>query len=98
MAGNEFIGYLVVGLTALIGLFAAIIKPITNLNSNLTKLNLNFEHMNEKDKKRDESIEEMEDEIKLINKVQFEHKACLKNHETRIDIIEKKIDRKDGKL
>ena len=86
MDETNAIGYVVLGLGALIG----IITPILKLNTTITKLNSNFEHMNENDKKRDESIDEMENDIALINKVQFEHKTCLKNHEDRITKLEER--------
>ena len=90
MSEQQFIGWLVIGLATLTTLFIAIVKPIIALNTNLTKLNSNFETMNEKGIKRDEAIIDLQHEQKQINKVQYEHKLVLKNHEQRIEKLEER--------
>lgn len=64
-------------------------KPMEDLNNNITKLNLNFEHMLEQDGVRDKRIEKHGQEIDEIREQQNENEKILGNHETRISYLEK---------
>lgn len=89
MDNNAFIGYLVIGLGSLIGLFLTVGKPIINLNTNLVKLNLMVEQL-QKDynKLKNDSHEEV---MKLSNDNSDAHKRIhqkLDNHEERLIKLE----------
>lgn len=81
-------------ITALVGLFVTVGVPIINLNKNITTLNVNFKHINEKLGDHDEAIKGQqkhahESHQKLWDKNDEQDKQ-LNDHETRISILEEK--------
>lgn len=65
-------------------------KQFEKLNENIIKLNLNFEHMLELDKSRDEKIKDTRTEMFNIKDQVKENEHILANHETRILSLEGK--------
>ena len=57
------IGYGVIALTALIGLFAAIYKPLSDNTKAMTKLTMNIEQLAEKIEEQNKRIDEQEREL-----------------------------------
>lgn len=81
-------------LTALVGLFFTVGKPIINLNKTMTTLNINVEHNSQevkelKDdlKSQRESAHESHEKLWMHNNKQDEK---LQDHETRLGILEHK--------
>lgn len=94
---QTILGMVVTAVIALVGCYAAIKKnisderkPMEDLNNNITKLNLNFEHMLQQDGVRDKRIEKHGQEIDEIREQQNENEKILGNHETRISYLERK--------
>lgn len=94
MDNTTFLGYLVIGLGSLIGLFLTVGKPIINLNTNLVKLNLMVEQL-QKDytNLKAESHEEV---MKLSVDNSDAHKRIhnkLDDHERRLGVLEKEMEK-----
>lgn len=94
----QIFGLVVVALIAIIGFFISIKKslndekkPIEDLNSNIIRLNANFENMLESDKVRDSRISKHGQEIDEIIEKQRENEKQLVKHEYRIGSLEKKV-------
>lgn len=73
-----------------VGALIAIAAPILKLNSNLVRLNSNFEHMMKSDEIRDKRIEKHGAEIDEVKIVANENSHVLSNHETRIQSLERR--------
>lgn len=87
MDSNTFMGMLIVALVVLIGLAGTltgfIIKPVINLNKNITKLNCTIETLQQNDSDTKNDLKELkEDTTKNTN--------MLQNHEFRINQLENK--------
>lgn len=92
MSNNEFVGYLVVGLAALAGLFLTVGKPIINLNTNLVKLNLMIESLQKQFAKLEKDTKE--EVMKLSVDNSDAHKRIhtkLDNHEMRLFKLEEEM-------
>lgn len=74
MSTNEIIGWAVVVGIPLIGSVIALVKPIINLNTNITKLALSIEQLSR------DSID--------VKKDVRAHTEKLEDHETRLQLIE----------
>lgn len=90
MSEQEFIGWLVIGGGAIIGLFFTVTKPVLSLKEQLVTLNLKYSHMVEKDTIRDKRIEKHGIEIDKLDDRLHEAEHELSNHETRIQSLERK--------
>lgn len=66
-------------------------KPLEDLNINITKLNVNFEHMMENDDIRDARLKKHGEEIDSIKERQRSNERVLDRHESRLDILEGKL-------
>lgn len=66
-------------------------KPLEDLNINITKLNVNFEHMMENDDIRDARLKKHGEEIDNIKERQRNNERVLDRHESRLDILEGKL-------
>lgn len=86
MSEAEIIGLVVIGLTAIVGLFGTITVPIIKLNNNITTLNDRIDHMRENDDVRDQRI-------RLHGEKLDEHEKILARHTVQIEHIEKDITR-----
>jgi outer membrane murein-binding lipoprotein Lpp len=74
MSTNEIVGWAVVVGIPLIGSVIALVKPIINLNTNITKLALSIEQLSR------DSID--------VKKDVRAHTEKLEDHETRLQLIE----------
>lgn len=74
MSTNEIVGWAVVVGIPLIGSVIALVKPIINLNTNITKLALSIEQLSR------DSID--------VKKDVRAHGEKLEDHETRLQLIE----------
>ena len=100
MDSTYFIGYLVVGLVALIGLFVAMnnafTKPVNDLSTNLVKTNMSMERLNEKledmSKRMSSDILAVKEtgsiERKRIWDDQTKQDKIIEKHESRINNLE----------
>jgi hypothetical protein len=68
---------------------AVVVAPILKLNSNITKLNSNMEYLNRNVVESEKRINDIAQQQNMTDKVLYEHKYILKNHEDRIDKLEK---------
>lgn len=85
MSNNEFLGMLLVASGSLGGFIYGIWKIFAPINNNLVRFNMNIERLFEDNIKQDKDILKNRDLI-------FENKDMLSNHETRIQILERKGD------
>ena len=80
MDSNTFMGFLIAALVVLLGaasvITTLIVKPLLNLNKNITTLNYTITDMSSKKKKNDEEIVELQ--------------KGFNQHETRITVLEHK--------
>ena len=80
MDSNTFMGFLITALVVLLGaasvITALIVKPLLNLNKNITALNYTITDMSSKLKKNDEEIIDLQ--------------KGFNQHETRITVLERK--------
>lgn len=72
------------------GALIALVAPILKLNSNLVRLNANFEHMMKNDEIRDRRIEKHGAEIDEVKNLATETSHVVANHETRIQSLERR--------
>lgn len=83
----------VTALVVIIGLFATVGKPIINLNSNIVRLNMSLEALNEKEEKLEGDLEKHITHSHDSHQRIWEHNAAqdkrLDDHERRIDKLEK---------
>lgn len=68
--------------------FITIAKPLINVNSNITKLNANFDNMMRNDEIRDARIKKHGEEIDAIKTQQKVNEKLLDRHELRISRLE----------
>lgn len=73
-----------------IGGLTVIVTPLLKLNSNITKLNTNMEYLNRHVVESEKKIDDIVAQQLLTDKVLYEHKCIFKNHEDRIDKLERK--------
>lgn len=85
MAQGEFY----VLLFGAVGGLMVIVTPLLKLNSNITKLNSNMEYLNRHVVESEKKIDDIVAQQNLTDKVLYEHKYILKNHEDRIDKLER---------
>lgn len=78
MSQVEFVGCLAVYGVVFIGGLIALIKPIISLNVNIQRLT--------------DSIDSLTDDSKELKKEVNKHEDILKDHETRLTVIEKARD------
>lgn len=78
MGTNEIVGWAVVVGIPLVGSVIALVKPIINLNTNITKLTL--------------SIEQLSKDNTDVKKEVKAHSVQLDDHEKRIYLMEHKDD------
>lgn len=80
MDSNTFMGFLIAALVVLLGaasvITTLIVKPLLNLNKNITALNYTITDMSSKLKKNDEEIIDLQ--------------KGFNQHETRITVLERK--------
>ena len=80
MDNNTFMGFLIAALVVLLGaasvITALIVKPLLNLNKNITALNYTITDMSSRLKKNDEEIIDLQ--------------KGFNQHETRITVLERK--------
>ena len=80
MDNNTFMGFLIAALVVLLGaasvITTLIVKPLLNLNKNITALNYTITDMSSKLKKNDEEIIDLQ--------------KGFNQHETRITVLERK--------
>lgn len=80
MDSNTFMGFLITALVVLLGaasvITTLIVKPLLNLNKNITALNYTITDMSSKLKKNDEEIIDLQ--------------KGFNQHETRITVLERK--------
>ncbi len=80
MDSNTFMGFLITALVVLLGaasvITALIVKPLLNLNKNITALNYTITDMSSRLKKNDEEIIDLQ--------------KGFNQHETRITVLERK--------
>lgn len=78
MSTNEIIGWVIAVGLPIVGSVIALVKPIINLNTNITKLTL--------------SIEQLSKDSCDVKKDIKAHSETLEDHEKRIYLIEHKDD------
>lgn len=78
MSTNEIIGWVIVVGLPIVGSVIALVKPIINLNTNITKLTLSIEQLSK-------------DSCDVKNDIKA-HGETLEDHEKRIYLIEHKDD------
>lgn len=87
MDSNTFMGMLIVALVVLIGLAGTltgfIIKPVINLNKNITKLNCTIETLQQNDSDTKNDLKELKEDTK-------KNSNMIQNHEFRIEQLEKR--------
>lgn len=87
MDSNAFMGMLIVSLVVLIGLAGTltgfIIKPVINLNKNITKLNCTIETLQQNDS-------DTKNDLKDLKNITQKNSEKLTNHEIRINQLENK--------
>ena len=85
MDNNTFMGLLIFALIALVGFAATItgliIKPILNLNKNITKLDLSISNLNKTVNVMENRLDKQQEDIENINK-------DLRTYEGRISRME----------
>lgn len=90
MDSNAFMGMLITALVVLIGLAGTltgfIIKPVINLNKNITKLNCTIETLQQNDSDTKNDLKELKNDTK-------KNANMIQNHEFRIEQLEKKDNR-----
>lgn len=77
MTQAEIIGYVVIGLGALIGLSV----PVLKLNSNITRLITTIEHINSTDKRQDERLDAHSERLDGVE-------TGLNKHDNRLTLLE----------
>lgn len=95
----EIVGLVVVALIAIISFSISIRKtlnddrkPLEELNTNIIKLNANFQNMLDKLATQEKRLNKHGDEIEEIINNQRNNEMKLERHELRIERIEKHID------
>ena len=87
MDSNTFMGMLITALVVLIGLAGTltgfIIKPVINLNKNITKLNCTIETLQQNDS-------DTKNDLKDLKNITQNNSEKLTNHEIRINQLENK--------
>lgn len=84
MQEAQFIGYTVLSLGAII----TIIVPILRLNSSIVSLTTMLNNLIKDGEERDKRLESHANRIITMNTTVTQHGAELKNHETRIQVLE----------
>lgn len=83
----------VTALVVIVGLFAAVGKPIINLNSNIVKLNVSLEALNKKEEKLEGDLEKHIAHSHDSHQRLWDHNKDqdnrLNDHERRIEYLEK---------
>lgn len=84
---------IVLTLSALIGLFMTVGKPLLSLNKSITTLNINVEQMNKRLDKQEEEMKVQQEHARESHQKLWdkndEQDEKLADHETRIKILEK---------
>jgi len=88
MSNGEIIGQVIIGLSAIVGLFIAVGKPIINLNNNIVKLTIEISSMKDNQKalekiQEKQSVDNTESHRRLFD--------MILKHDDRIDKNEKDI-------
>lgn len=81
MTDAEFLGMLVIALSALLGLIGAVVTPLIKLNGTLEKLNGMLRNVLSENEVRDKRINAHAGQLD-------EHEKLLTNHEVRIKHLE----------
>ena len=88
MSQAEIVGYIVIGLGTIVGLFFAIGRPIINLNNTMTTLDVKLDHVRGTDERQDSRLDAHSDRIDKV-----EDKSI--NHDGRIISLEKWKEQKE---
>lgn len=67
------IGWVVVGLTALVGLFAAMYKPLLGITTTLERINVRLDGMEERQAKFEQEMERYKEQVRQSQARQWEH-------------------------
>lgn len=99
MSYYEVVGFMAVGLIAIVSFFMSVRKtlnddrqPIEDLNINIVKLNANFQNMIDKLNNQQLRLDKHGRDIDHVINKQLENEKTLDKHELRIERIEKSLD------
>lgn len=95
MVNNEFLGQLLLGLGAIIGVFIAVGNPILKLNTNVVKLNVTIENLKEDQTKLETEVKDYEKTSSGCHK-EIEAKITkntekIATHDTDITMLKEKV-------
>lgn len=99
MSYYEIVGFMAVGLIAIVSFFMSVRKtlnddrqPIEDLNINIVKLNANFQNMIDKLNNQQLRLDKHGRDIDNVINKQLENEKTLDKHELRIERIERSLD------